>query len=692
MLQSRYLLLLFAILLAPTPLLAKEFKHKCVHSQLDYADHLRVGPYDEEAAENHTRLLQAGYAPIRIALDFSNLTTTSLANCTAAQSSYIQTTFMPDSEAWFESFLSVIPYPTTLTLSGSSCYQTAIPAFYATTGVQADIVFFVSAVNDPTSSYAAWAAACVFSAYNSRPIAAQVNINTAYLDPTQFAYQKMIARHELIHAFAFSPGLWTHYIYANGTTIPSNLVTQTGVTSRFQATTLIILPSIVAKARAYYNCPSLVGMELENEGGSGSLGAHWEARLLRDEVMTAVASSYMVLTDWTATLMEESGWYKTNMSMTLPARWGYQKGCGFVNNLCVDNSVSPATTAYPEFCTNLNANAGCTYDGSFMGHCWYGTGTAANANWQYFAGQMGVNSFLDNCPYMDEYSGGDCRVPANILPPTPLYPQNATPTSRCFIGTICIATGGYAGNYNPATNRMACWESHCQDNFDGTYTLKVTVGTAVLTCPQAGGTIAAPAGYNGNIVCPNAVQVCVLPPCPSNCSGNGTCIDGACVCNNASLNQWDCSNPNATNTTNTTNTTTNTTGGGSGGSGSGGSGGSGTGGSGTGGSGNGGSGNGGSGNSCNAKTTCNGHGSCTSSNTCKCNDGWSGSACSIESLVMNCARCNDVLDCAGDVCTCTPTPGRNCTALQILFNKASSNLSVGILTLLLIGLLSVFLH
>ena len=37
----------------------------------------------------------------------------------------------------------------------------------------------------------------------------------------------------------------------------------------------IVTPSVVAVVRAHFNCPSLTGAELEDQGGSGTAGSHW---------------------------------------------------------------------------------------------------------------------------------------------------------------------------------------------------------------------------------------------------------------------------------------------------------------------------------------------------------------------------------------------------------------------------------
>jgi hypothetical protein len=35
----------------------------------------------------------------------------------------------------------------------------------------------------------------------------------------------------------------------------------------------------------HYNCPTIPGMQLENQGGAGYAGAHWEKTILENDVM-----------------------------------------------------------------------------------------------------------------------------------------------------------------------------------------------------------------------------------------------------------------------------------------------------------------------------------------------------------------------------------------------------------------------
>ena len=46
------------------------------------------------------------------------------------------------------------------------------------------------------------------------------------------------------------------------------------------------IPYSQAEGRRYFGCDSLVGVELENQGGSGTAGSHWEKRILEVRLMS----------------------------------------------------------------------------------------------------------------------------------------------------------------------------------------------------------------------------------------------------------------------------------------------------------------------------------------------------------------------------------------------------------------------
>lgn len=48
--------------------------------------------------------------------------------------------------------------------------------------------------------------------------------------------------------------------------------------------------NIQETARKYYGCPTLDGMQIENDTKNNQMGAHWEKTILFNELMTAETS------------------------------------------------------------------------------------------------------------------------------------------------------------------------------------------------------------------------------------------------------------------------------------------------------------------------------------------------------------------------------------------------------------------
>lgn len=154
--------------------------------------------------------------------------------------------------------------------------------------------------------------------------------------------------------------------------------------------------------------------------------------------MTASSISDSVISEFTLALLEGTGWYEVDYSSAEPFRWGYNKGCTFVNSKCVDNSFNPVSQ--PEFCSRLEGE-GCTFTGKAVGVC--GTTAANNTDsglnpiFDYWGNDTYVfDSFSNNCPYMIGYPNGDCEGPEFQQY---AYLRNAevyAPGSKCIEGTL----------------------------------------------------------------------------------------------------------------------------------------------------------------------------------------------------------------------------------------------------------------
>lgn len=81
------------------------------------------------------------------------------------------------------------------------------------------------------------------------------------------------------------------------------------VTLRGKTVKLVTTPEVVKTAREHFGCDSLEGLELEDQGGSGTAGSHWDERVAREDLMCGIIGDYKGLSKFTMALFVDSGWY-----------------------------------------------------------------------------------------------------------------------------------------------------------------------------------------------------------------------------------------------------------------------------------------------------------------------------------------------------------------------------------------------
>ena len=126
---------------------------------------------------------------------------------------------------------------------------------------------------------------------------------------------------------------------------------------------MMVTPRVVEEVRRHFNCSTLEGAELEDQGGEGittlaainnvftvfifhvafvcfyRLGTaltHWEKRAFENEAMTGTHTQNPVYSRITLALMEDTGWYKARMEMAQPLNWGKNLGCAFAQRSCME--------------------------------------------------------------------------------------------------------------------------------------------------------------------------------------------------------------------------------------------------------------------------------------------------------------------------------------------------------------------
>ena len=107
-------------------------------------------------------------------------------------------------------------------------------------------------------------------------------------------------------------------------------------------------------AKKYFNCPDLVGVELEDEVNSKENMIHWNQRiLLGDYMISEFYFSEQAISEITLALLEDLG-YKVNYYTGGLMRFGKHRGCEFLRNDCVQQVYKTyLNSSFPnEFCSN----------------------------------------------------------------------------------------------------------------------------------------------------------------------------------------------------------------------------------------------------------------------------------------------------------------------------------------------------
>ncbi|KAJ8283002.1 hypothetical protein COCON_G00055210 [Conger conger] len=248
--------------------------------------------------------------------------------------------------------------------AGRSCGPSGPPSGEGVEG--ADFVLYVSGVTTERcgqENIVAYAAYCQLESELDRPIAGYANLCPSMIStqPQEFVGMLSTVKHEIIHALGFSAGLFAFYHDDNGKPLTQRYASGLppfneslglyqwsdkvvrkatrlwdirGNRMLRHEVHLLVTPRVVEEARRHFDCPILEGMELENQGGLGTEFNHWEKRLLENEAMTGSHTQNRVFSRITLAIMEDTGWYRANYSLSERLDWGRGMGCDFVMKSC----------------------------------------------------------------------------------------------------------------------------------------------------------------------------------------------------------------------------------------------------------------------------------------------------------------------------------------------------------------------
>ena len=384
----------------------------------------------------------------------------------------------------------------------------------------------------------------------NRPI---VGLLTVSRSPSFYSYTHVkeyfsfVFLHELTHVLGFLQAMFPFISYF----IREDILTYKVI--RGLNRTLIKTPKVVERAKKYFNCNTLEGLELEDQGGQGSAISHWEQRILLGEYMGAVIyQEEMAISEFTLAFLEDTTWYKTKYYTGGLFRFGKNKGCEFIENDCLDQNLK--SRFKNEF-----------FDGD---NPWYGScstgrqsrtyGTIFNYNYieniynrlgDYEGGSIyttdycptngqridesGLNYFFGSCKYGSPYFGlyiyyinEDNNILENGHRNSELpkeISEKISDNSFCMM-TNLVPKGKYK-LYNTVFHPM-CYETYCSSK-----SLTIKINDLFVVCPRKGGNVEVE-GFDGYINCPDYNLICTGTVL---CNDIFDCIDKKSELKNESL-------------------------------------------------------------------------------------------------------------------------------------------------------------
>ena len=284
----------------------------------------------------------------------------------------------------------------------------------------------------------------------------------------------------------------------------------------------ISTPKVLKKAKKYFGCNSMIGVELEHIGGLGSAYSHWSKRILNTDYMIADSYGENYISSLSLALFEDSGWYKVDYSKAQDIKWGKGKGCSFLNEKCIEEKRSNKflkknlvySTKYKnEFCTNFNEEQ-CSINRKFRGVCAvreFESKGIIPKEYNYFSKNKdykndigGVDTFGDYCPYPLEIRDKDLYTPiGNCITGKLLRKDNGEKICedcRCFHSSL-------THHSKEGDLKAICYETKCKRDSNGKDVLAVYVEDKEILCPYKGGMLTVD-GYQGEIECPEYSMIC----------------------------------------------------------------------------------------------------------------------------------------------------------------------------------------
>ena len=449
-----------------------------------------------DKVNNNKRKLSNEFTPIQIKIDYTLLST----QISSSNLNFYKEIFS-DITNYFNSLLSVqhIDVDIDETMINEYCDIDKIGNGVERWLYDNDLIIFPYIDYTYDEEVLAAASAClVLNDYKPKGGIVGINNNFSNNKRDSKPFMEMLLMHELSHVLAFHPVFFDSLNLMITEEIDGNNYT------------FINSPKVIEKAKIHFNCSEIKGIQLEDQGGEGSVGAHWEARYMLGDYMISSDYTEIVISDITLALFEDTGFYKVNYYTGGLFRFGKNQGCSFLNEKCIKSEDNSVMTSFPnDFCIK-SGKYFCGSSHISRGQCRMTQyGEDIEKKYQYFNNSRIGGLFIsaDYCPTsyltLTNYIFNDYYYPDHCSYGYPLYSSNGEIIGR---NSLCFESSLIPLNEAGSPNEKSiCYEIEC-DKFKKN--IIVTIGTLKVVCPRNRETLSNPDGFKGEIVCPDYNLVC----------------------------------------------------------------------------------------------------------------------------------------------------------------------------------------
>ena len=446
-------------------------------------------PSKKQRIAKLSKLNAGNYQPLMIGYDFSNLQKPSSMSDTIYNNIK---SILQDTRESISKFVQIVHQNINIRYYlddiNEICNVSYIDSDYSNFLVKNDLIIW-PILEDLEEGVIAAAAPCLIDYDTLRPIGGvlYINKNLDFNIKNAEMYMKNVLIHEITHILVFHP-----FFFEN-----------LGLTRTRGSVTYISSPKVLEQARKHFGCDSLIGIALEDQGGTGSVGSHWESRYMLGDYMISTDYPDIAISDITLALFEDSGFYKVNYYSGGLFKYGKNKGCDFFDTKCIINGKA----TFEEFCDQKDEPI-CSSSRMLKSSCLiYDYQEIIPSEYRYFSNSHRGGFWpAEYCPVALElipeetldYFPNHCQFGTSTL--SNEYGETIGKNSFCFMSSLLPESSS-----NQNSQITICYEVECDTSNNN---IIVKLGSQSIICPTDGGVIDNVPGYKGSINCPKYSDIC----------------------------------------------------------------------------------------------------------------------------------------------------------------------------------------